>query len=165
MRQCRCIAAHYQNYRHLLVKQAINGKLRTRVDRSLELTQQETWRYLHFVHQINGTCTWTPRFVECHVTIVCVRGVLLCVAWQEYDTKTELHRHAKEVHGLEEKSHKCGHCFKSFPSSQQLTQHTLVHSNVRKYQCKFCDKTFKQLSHVQQHQRIHTGKWSAHSHW
>ena len=68
-----------------------------------------------------------------------------------------MQRHAKDVHGLEEKSHKCSHCLKSFPSSQQLTQHSLVHTNIRKYQCKFCDKTFKQLSHVQQHQRIHTG--------
>ena len=58
---------------------------------------------------------------------------------------------------MEEKGHKCGQCLKTFPSSQQLAQHSLVHTNVRKYACAYCDKAFKQLSHVQQHQRIHTG--------
>ena len=62
---------------------------------------------------------------------------------------------------MEEKGHKCGQCLKTFPSSQQLTQHSLVHSNVRKYACAYCDKAFKQLSHVQQHQRIHTGLHTA----
>jgi uncharacterized Zn-finger protein len=68
-----------------------------------------------------------------------------------------MQRHSREVHRLEDKGHKCPKCFKSFPTSQQLAQHSLVHSNIRKYQCQFCDKAFKQLSHVQQHQRIHTG--------
>ena len=56
------------------------------------------------------------------------------------------------------KSHKCQHCYKMFPSSQQLGQHMLVHNNVRKYACLYCDKTFKQLSHLQQHHRRHTGR-------
>jgi len=68
-----------------------------------------------------------------------------------------MQRHAKERHRADEKNHKCVLCLKSFPTSQQLTQHSLVHSNVRKYPCHYCDKSFKQLSHVQQHQRIHTG--------
>jgi len=71
-----------------------------------------------------------------------------------------MQRHAKERHRADEKSHKCVLCLKTFPTSQQLTQHTLVHSNVRKYPCRYCDKAFKQLSHVQQHQRIHTGQCS-----
>ena len=76
---------------------------------------------------------------------------------QEFPNKSEMQRHAKEIHGLEEKSHKCPKCFKSFPSSQQLAQHSLVHTNIRKYKCKYCDKAFKQLSHIQQHTRTHTG--------
>ena len=59
--------------------------------------------------------------------------------------------------GSPQKSHKCQHCYKAFPSTQQLGQHSLVHSNVRKYACLYCDKTFKQLSHLQQHHRRHTG--------
>ena len=61
--------------------------------------------------------------------------------------------------GSPQKSHKCQHCYKAFPSTQQLGQHSLVHSNVRKYACLYCDKTFKQLSHLQQHHRRHTGAW------
>ena len=83
----------------------------------------------------------------------CVRA---CVR-QEFENKSDMQRHAKERHRADEKSHKCVLCLKSFPTSQQLTQHSLVHSNVRKYPCNYCDKSFKQLSHVQQHQRIHTG--------
>ena len=70
-----------------------------------------------------------------------------------------MQRHAKEAHRMEDKAHKCPQCLKSFPSTQQLAQHSLVHTNVRKYPCNYCDKAFKQLSHVQQHQRIHTGLW------
>lgn len=77
---------------------------------------------------------------------------------QEFENKSDMQRHAKDVHRMDEKSHKCQKCLKSFPSSQQLAQHLLVHTNVRKYSCKFCDKMFKQLSHVQQHLRIHTGE-------
>jgi len=76
---------------------------------------------------------------------------------QEFANKSDMQRHAKEAHRMEEKGHKCGQCLKTFPSSQQLTQHSLVHTNLRKYACAYCDKAFKQLSHVQQHQRIHTG--------
>ena len=76
---------------------------------------------------------------------------------QEFENKSDMQRHAKERHRADEKMHKCVLCLKTFPTSQQLTQHSLVHSNVRKYPCHFCDKSFKQLSHVQQHQRIHTG--------
>src|SRR6218665_1631495 len=81
--------------------------------------------------------------------------MLMC--GQEFENKSDMQRHAKEAHRMEEKGHKCSKCFKSFPSSQQLAQHSLVHTNVRKYPCRFCEKAFKQLSHVQQHQRIHTG--------
>jgi len=85
------------------------------------------------------------------------RLCLVAVTVQEFANKSDMQRHAKEAHRMEEKGHKCGQCLKTFPSSQQLTQHSLVHSNVRKYPCAYCDKAFKQLSHVQQHQRIHTG--------
>ena len=77
---------------------------------------------------------------------------------KEFANKSDMQRHAKEAHRMEEKGHKCGQCLKTFPSSQQLAQHSLVHTNVRKYACSYCDKAFKQLSHVQQHQRIHTGQ-------
>ena len=80
---------------------------------------------------------------------------------QEFENKSDMQRHAKERHRADEKNHKCLLCLKSFPTSQQLTQHTLVHSNVRKYPCRYCEKSFKQLSHVQQHQRIHTGRLMA----
>lgn len=58
-----------------------------------------------------------------------------------------------------DRRHVCPHCYKGFKSRQQLMQHNLVHSNLRKYKCNFCDKSFKQLSHVQQHHRIHTGQY------
>ena len=86
--------------------------------------------------------------------------MLMC--GQEFENKSDMQRHAKEAHRMEEKGHKCSKCFKSFPSSQQLAQHSLVHTNVRKYPCRFCEKAFKQLSHVQQHQRIHTGHYYNH---
>ena len=76
----------------------------------------------------------------------------------EFPTKSGMQRHARDVHMLQEKAHKCEKCFKSFPSSQQLQQHMLVHTNIRKYKCQYCDKAFKQLSHVQQHHRRHTGE-------
>ncbi|KAK2158342.1 hypothetical protein LSH36_172g00042 [Paralvinella palmiformis] len=77
-------------------------------------------------------------------------------------------RHSKDVHGMEEKGHKCPKCFKSFPTSQQLAQHSLVHTNIRKFHCQYCDKTFKQLSHafaqlanLQQHLKNHDVRSSA----
>ncbi|XP_071109035.1 uncharacterized protein [Haliotis cracherodii] len=57
-----------------------------------------------------------------------------------------------------EKTFICPTCLKGFRSKQQLNQHSLVHSGIRKYECSYCDKAFKQLSHLQQHQRIHTGE-------
>ncbi|XP_069118590.1 uncharacterized protein [Argopecten irradians] len=57
-----------------------------------------------------------------------------------------------------DRRHLCPHCYKGFKSRQQLTQHNLVHTNVRKYHCKFCERSFKQLSHLHQHHRIHTGE-------
>ena len=84
-------------------------------------------------------------------------NLLVGVSSQEFDTKSEMQHHSKAVHRCEEKHHKCPLCLKSFPTSQQLAQHALVHSNMRRYPCGYCDKAFKQLSHVQQHQRIHTG--------
>jgi len=89
------------------------------------------------------------------LTVGCV--LRACDVLQEFENKSDMQRHAKERHRADEKNHKCVLCLKSFPTSQQLTQHSLVHSNVRKYPCHYCDKSFKQLSHVQQHQRIHTG--------
>lgn len=58
-----------------------------------------------------------------------------------------------------DRRHVCPHCYKGFKSRQQLTQHNLVHSNVRKYRCNFCERSFKQLSHLHQHHRIHTGQY------
>jgi uncharacterized Zn-finger protein len=51
----------------------------------------------------------------------------------------------------------CRSCGKYFMSRQQLNQHMLVHTDVRKYKCSYCDRTFKQPSHLHQHHRIHTG--------
>ncbi|CAL1532617.1 unnamed protein product [Lymnaea stagnalis] len=59
-----------------------------------------------------------------------------------------------------EKTHPCLTCLKMFRSKQQLAQHNLVHTGVRKHICSFCDRAFKQLSHLQQHVRIHTGQYS-----
>ncbi|XP_052821418.1 zinc finger protein 844-like isoform X2 [Mya arenaria] len=53
---------------------------------------------------------------------------------------------------------RCATCGKWFHSRQQLSQHALVHSGVRKYKCRFCDRAFKQPSHLHQHHRIHTGE-------
>lgn len=52
---------------------------------------------------------------------------------------------------------KCTSCGKYFMSRQQLNQHMLVHTDVRKYKCTYCERTFKQPSHLHQHHRIHTG--------
>lgn len=60
--------------------------------------------------------------------------------------------------GEKDRRHVCPHCYKGFRSRQQLNQHNLVHSGLRKYHCLYCERAFKQLSHVQQHHRIHTGE-------
>ncbi|KAL4226782.1 hypothetical protein ACF0H5_014761 [Mactra antiquata] len=52
----------------------------------------------------------------------------------------------------------CRACGKYFMSRQQLNQHMLVHTDVRKYKCSYCDRSFKQPSHLHQHHRIHTGE-------
>ncbi|XP_052819842.1 uncharacterized protein LOC128245671 [Mya arenaria] len=57
-----------------------------------------------------------------------------------------------------DRRHVCPHCYKGFRSRQQLNQHNLVHSGLRKYHCLYCERAFKQLSHLQQHHRIHTGE-------
>ncbi|XP_005113575.2 adult enhancer factor 1, partial [Aplysia californica] len=57
-----------------------------------------------------------------------------------------------------EKTHPCLTCLKMFRSKQQLAQHSLVHTGIRKHICSYCDRAFKQLSHLQQHVRIHTGE-------
>ncbi|XP_021366524.1 uncharacterized protein LOC110458888 isoform X2 [Mizuhopecten yessoensis] len=57
-----------------------------------------------------------------------------------------------------DRNHLCPTCSKGFKSKQQLAQHSLVHSGIRKYVCSYCDKAFKQLCHLQQHTRIHTGE-------
>ncbi|GFO09991.1 Zinc finger protein 384 [Plakobranchus ocellatus] len=62
-----------------------------------------------------------------------------------------------------EKTHPCLTCLKMFRSKQQLAQHSLVHTGIRKHICTFCDRAFKQLSHLQQHVRIHTVSWTKHS--
>lgn len=57
-----------------------------------------------------------------------------------------------------DKTHTCLICYKAFRNKPQLTQHELVHNNVRKHTCSYCEKSFKQLSHLNQHIRVHTGK-------
>lgn len=57
-----------------------------------------------------------------------------------------------------DKTHTCMTCYKAFRNKPQLTQHELVHNNVRKHVCTYCDKAFKQISHLNQHIRVHTGK-------
>lgn len=59
-----------------------------------------------------------------------------------------------------DRRHMCPHCCKGFRSRQQLLQHSLVHTNLRKYHCNYCERSFKQLSHLHQHHRIHTGNFS-----
>lgn len=59
----------------------------------------------------------------------------------------------------------CRSCGKYFMSRQQLNQHMLVHTDVRKYKCTYCERTFKQPSHLHQHHRIHTGKKHIQKHW
>ena len=39
---------------------------------------------------------------------------------------------------------KCPQCFKLFNTKGLLTQHLLVHTNVRRFPCDFCEKAFKQ---------------------
>ena len=58
-----------------------------------------------------------------------------------------------------DKTHVCMTCFKSFKNKPQLTQHELVHNNMRKHVCSYCEKSFKQLCHLNQHIRTHTGKY------
>ncbi|CAC5406498.1 ZNF362_384 [Mytilus coruscus] len=58
-----------------------------------------------------------------------------------------------------DRRHMCPHCCKGFRSRQQLLQHSLVHTNLRKYHCNYCERSFKQLSHLHQHHRIHTGNY------
>jgi len=50
-----------------------------------------------------------------------------------------------------DRNHLCPTCSKGFKSKQQLAQHSLVHTNIRKYVCSYCEKAFKQLCHLQQH--------------
>ncbi|XP_076452161.1 uncharacterized protein LOC143287765 isoform X2 [Babylonia areolata] len=65
---------------------------------------------------------------------------------------------AAEIASSSQRSHLCTTCLKGFRSKQQLIQHSLVHTNIRKYSCSYCDRSFKQLSHLQQHTRIHTAE-------
>ena len=63
-----------------------------------------------------------------------------------------------DIASSSQRAHLCTTCLKGFRSKQQLAQHSLVHTNIRKYTCSYCERAFKQLSHLQQHTRIHTGK-------
>ncbi|XP_045162556.2 zinc finger protein squeeze-like isoform X2 [Mercenaria mercenaria] len=57
-----------------------------------------------------------------------------------------------------DRAHMCMTCFKGFRNKPQLTQHELVHNNVRKHVCSYCEKSFKQICHLNQHIRVHTGE-------
>lgn len=57
-----------------------------------------------------------------------------------------------------DRTHVCMTCFKAFKNKPQLTQHELVHNNLRKHVCSYCEKSFKQLCHLNQHIRTHTGE-------
>ena len=63
-----------------------------------------------------------------------------------------------DIASSSQRAHLCTTCLKGFRSKQQLAQHSLVHTNIRKYTCSYCERAFKQLSHLQQHTRIHTGE-------
>lgn len=93
---------------------------------------------------------------------VASRTCLCRICGESFSSRAALALHLQDKHSTDDRCYKCGSCSKSFPSGQQLTQHMLVHTNVRRYQCQFCDKAFKQLSHVQQHERIHTGELPYH---
>jgi uncharacterized Zn-finger protein len=51
----------------------------------------------------------------------------------------------------------CTVCCKVFRTKGLLTQHMLVHNNVRRFVCEVCEKAFKQKAHLKTHKRIHTG--------
>ena len=52
----------------------------------------------------------------------------------------------------------CDVCYKIFRTKGLLTQHMLVHNNIRRFVCDVCDKAFKQKAHLKTHKRLHTGE-------
>ena len=52
----------------------------------------------------------------------------------------------------------CEVCYKIFRTKGLLTQHMLVHNNVRRFVCDVCEKGFKQKAHLKTHTRLHTGE-------
>ena len=96
-------------------------------------------------------------------TMTSVDLVIEEVVSSQEPLKVELNLSQSEENDLSQRpmssdrTHVCMTCFKAFKNKPQLTQHELVHNNLRKHVCSYCEKSFKQLCHLNQHIRTHTG--------
>ena len=57
-----------------------------------------------------------------------------------------------------EKLYSCSLCSKSFFTSNQLLQHTKIHTGNKPHCCSECTKPFARLDHLKRHMRLHTGE-------
>ncbi|XP_066995135.2 zinc finger protein ZFP2 [Anabrus simplex] len=69
-------------------------------------------------------------------------------------TKSNRRLHYGDV----DRPYTCEICFKNYPSSTALMNHTRYHRGERPYQCETCNKAFATNSHLVTHRRVHTGE-------
>lgn len=53
---------------------------------------------------------------------------------------------------------KCNICHREFPDIYNLRDHSIVHSNEKRYICSFCGKAFCRSTNLNTHMVVHTGK-------
>lgn len=53
--------------------------------------------------------------------------------------------------------HICKVCGRTFNAKSRLTEHSKIHSEVKKFACTYCSKSFMKQISLQEHLNIHTG--------
>ncbi|XP_060523133.1 zinc finger protein OZF-like isoform X1 [Cylas formicarius] len=86
------------------------------------------------------------------------KNELVCnLCGKQFDFIRYLKAHVKR-HQDDYKKFKCQLCDKAFSSKRDLTDHTMVHSDVKNYKCSICNKAFRTKQSVNKHMPIHSDK-------
>lgn len=152
------------SYSHPLPSSSVFYETEVKKDSEIQMRDPEVQHLLN-VAMIKREAGYSQLPSQTPESLLLSLDRLAPVSSTTYTTDTSLNQSGSSIVAADDgnrlsqsdRAHLCLTCFKGFRNKPQLTQHLLVHTNVRKHVCPHCQKSFKQICHLNQHMRVHTG--------